>query len=419
MRRDSRTIPDLPAAGARAPRVLHIATVPISLIFFRGHRQHLRDRGFDVHVASSPGDMLDEVAAEEGLSVHPIPMSRGINPAADLASLFRLWRLMRRLRPDIVQSHSPKAGLLGTLAARWAGVPAIMLGVFGLPQMTRSGWSRSLLDATTRLSCAAADLVWSDSHSMRRHLVDQRLCRGEKLIVLGHGSVAGVDSAITFNPLLYSQDERQALRVEYGIPRDARVVGFVGRIAEDKGMHELADAWKQLRNRFENLQLLLVGPCEERNPLWPADERSLRADPRVHFAGMRRDVARHLAVCDVFVNPSYREGFGVANIEASAMELPVVSTRIPGCVDSVEDGVTGTLVPVRNVPALIAAIEAYLLDPSLRERHGRAGRERVVRDFQPQTLWSALEDEYRRLLGAPLLASSCSTAVAEKATVAT
>src|SRR5262249_32205831 len=142
----------------------------------------------------------------------------------------------------------------------------------------------------------------------------------------------------------------------------------------------------------------LVGPFEQRDPLLPEDERLLRTDPRIHLAGLRTDIAEHLAGMDIFVLPSYREGFGVSNIEAAAMALPVVSTLILGCVESVRDGETGTLVPPRDAAALAAAIGMYCDDPELRRTHGQAGRERVLRDFRPETIWEGLHEEYIRLL---------------------
>jgi glycosyltransferase involved in cell wall biosynthesis len=391
-----------PAVGVTRPlRLAHVMTTPLSLLFFEGQAPYMRAHGLDVEMISSPGPMLDDFGRRRHVPVHALSMARRIAPFADLVSLFRLWRLLRRMRPAIVHAHTPKAGLLGTIAARMAGVPVVMLSVFGLPQMTRTGLMRRLLDFTTRLSCRMADRVWCDSRSMAEYVVAAGLAPAKKVIVLGSGSVNGIDASGTFDPRRYLPETRSALRQTYGIPDTARVLVFVGRITRDKGIGELTEAWRILSRRFDDLHLLVVGPLDEPHGIAAADERTLRKDPRVHLAGMRRDVAEHLAAADLFVNPSYREGFGIANLEASAMELPVVSTRIPGCVDSVQDGTTGTLVPPRDVAALVAAIEAYLNDPNLHRRHAAAGRERALRDFQPHEIWRALEREYRSLAGAP------------------
>jgi glycosyltransferase involved in cell wall biosynthesis len=176
------------------------------------------------------------------------------------------------------------------------------------------------------------------------------------------------------------------------------VVGFVGRIVRDKGIVELYQAWKILRARDLNLHLLLVGPFDPQDPVPPGIESRLRKDPRAHLTGMDWDTPRLYAAMDVVSLPTYREGFPNVPIEAAAMGLPVVATRIPGCVDAVQDGVTGTLVPPADAHALARAIEAYVTDPVLRRRHGVAGRERVLREFRQEVIWEALYREYLRLL---------------------
>lgn len=384
----------------RKPRLIHVTTVPETLYFFRGQIGYLRAHGFEVQAVTSPGVLADESRQREGIEIHAVPMARSMSPLGDLVSLWRLWRLFRRLKPDVVHSHTPKAGLLGTLAARAAGVPVVFLSVFGLVQMTKTGWAHRLLDATTRLSCRLAHRVWCDSFSMRDHIVQERLCPAQKVVVFGQGSVNGVDAQGVFSPHTYSPEQRIALRASYGIPADAIVLGFVGRIVGDKGMHELTEAWSALRGQHPELHLLMVGPFEAKDPLLPEDEDLLRTDARVHLTGWRTDIPLHLAAMDIFVMPSYREGFGVTNIEAAALGLPVVSTRIPGCVDSVQDGVTGTLVAPRDAGALTEALRAYLDHPALCREHGDAGRARVLRDFRPETIWEALRREVAQQLQA-------------------
>ena len=379
-------------------RLLHVVTVPISLNFFRGQIGYLRSEGFDVQAVSSPGKEAELARERESIPIHEVPMNRGISPLADLVSLWRLCKLIRRIKPDIVHSHTPKAGLLGTLAARITGTRGVMLSIFGLPQMTSRGWKLRLLNTLTRFSCRLSQRVWCDSHSMRQHLIDTKLCRADKIVVLGHGSSNGIESQRKFNPASYPLQERRDLRERYQIPTEAFTVCFVGRIVADKGIRELAAAWRILREKHSNIHLLIVGPFEPQDPLDAKDEELLRSDERIHLAGMRQDVPLHLAASDLLVNPSYREGFNVALLEAAAMGLPVVASRVPGCADPVIEGVTGTLVPVRDAAALAQAIEEYLLNPELRQKHGTAGRERVVRDFQPERIWRELAQYYRELV---------------------
>ena len=376
-------------------QLVHITTVPMTLRFFVGQISFLKDHGFTVQAISSPDqdDSLAAFGADEDIEVHAVPMERRMAPASDIVSLLRLCRLLRKLRPDIVHSHTPKAALLGTLAARMSGVPVVVISIFGLPQMTRTGFTRKVLDAMTRLECLVADKVWCDSPSMRSYVIEQHLCHADKVVVLGSGSVNGVDSAKTFSPDEQSS-HRHAIREQMHIPPQNLVVGFVGRITADKGMHELAQAWRQLSAQRGDVDLLLVGPFEAEDPLRAEDAALFHEDRRVHLAGLQKEVAPFFAAMDVFVMPSYREGFGVTNIEAASMSLPVVSTSIPGCVDSVHDGVTGTLVPVRDSLSLLSALRQYCASESLRREHGEAGRRRVIDELRPDKIWQELFSLY-------------------------
>jgi lipopolysaccharide/colanic/teichoic acid biosynthesis glycosyltransferase/glycosyltransferase involved in cell wall biosynthesis len=381
----------------KSTKLIHITTVPATLNFFLGQIGFLKTKGFNVEAITSPGEEARDIIEKEQINIHTIEMAREINPVGDLIALLRLWRLLLKIKPDVVHSHTPKAGLLGTLAARAAGVKCVVLSVFGLPQMTRTGFSHSLLNFTTRMACRLADMVWCDSSSMRDYLTGAGLCSTRKAVVMGSGSVNGVDAERTFSPHKIDAQALQALKRGYGIPRGAMVMGFAGRVVGDKGMRELAEAWQMLRESYPSLHLLIVGPFEKEDPIRPEDEAVFRNDSRVHLAGKQSDMAAHYAAMNIFVMPSYREGFGVSNIEASAMTLPVVATRIPGCIDSVEDGVSGTLVPVRDANALRAAIAAYCDDEELRIRHGQAGRDRVIREFRQERIWNDLYSAYSSL----------------------
>jgi glycosyltransferase involved in cell wall biosynthesis len=374
-------------------KVIHITTVPFTFRFYVGHIRFLKSQGVEVQAISSPGDelgSLEEVGRREEIPFHPVPLARRISPLRDVGCLRELCRVLRREQPDIVHSHTPKAALLGTLAARAVGVRVVLMTINGLRQMTQGGLPRRVLDVATWLPCRLADRVWCDCASLRDYLLARGLCPPEKTILFGSGSVMGVDAEKTFSPQRCGREVREATRTEHGIPQEAMVLGYLGRIVADKGMRELAAAWRRLRERYPTLHLLLVGPFDSTDPLSPADEALFRTDDRVHLTGLRDDVAEHLAAMDVFVMPSYREGFGVVNIEAAAMALPVVSTCIPGCVDSVRDGVTGVLVAPRDAELLETAISRYIDDPVLRRQHGLAGRQRVLQEFRPADVWESL-----------------------------
>jgi len=378
--------------------LVHVTTVPETLGFLRGQLRFMQSRGFAVHVITAPGTALTRFAAEECVIPHAIPMRRRITPLGDIAALARLVRRLRALKPDIVHSSTPKGGLLGTVAARIAGVPLVVYHVRGLAYTGLRGFQRRLLKLTERTACALAHRVICVSESVRRELIDDGIGDTSKLKVLASGSSNGVAAETRFNPAQFSAEKRKALRREFGLPMDAIVIGFVGRLVKDKGVVELADAWAKTAQRYPGAWLLVVGEWEDRDAVPGRIRRELVGHPRVKMVGERLDVAQFYAMMDVVVLPTYREGFPNVPLEAAAMQLPVVGTSVTGCVDAVRDEETGLLVPVADSNALFHAISRYLDDDQLRVAHGRSARERVLREFTPETVWQALHTEYVALL---------------------
>jgi glycosyltransferase involved in cell wall biosynthesis len=379
-------------------RLLHITTVSMSLTFLRGQIGFMQRRGLQVSVLSSPGPELAEIASAEGADTAAVSMSRHITPLRDLAALAALVRAMRRLRPTIVHAHTPKGGLLGMIAAALCRVPVRIYHMRGLPLMGAGGWKRRLLRSTERVACGLAHEVICVSQSVRTAAVAAGLCPPDRIRVLLGGSGNGVDACGRFDPTTHGRDARRRVRSGMGISEQDMVIGFVGRVVRDKGVTELAAAWQELRGERPDVHLLLVGPLEPQDPLPAGVEAMLRADERVHMTGMTWDTPPLYAAMDVVVLPTYREGFPNVPLEAAAMELPVVATRVPGCVDAVVDGETGLLVEPRDAVDLARALRRYLADPELRRQHGCAGRRRVLSDFQPHGIWEAVYAEYLRLL---------------------
>lgn len=379
-------------------KLLHITTVPQTLNFLKGQVGYMKRQGFDVHALSSPGDFLRQFGDREQVTVHAVEMPRRITPLQDLLAVFRLWYCLHRIRPHIVHASTPKGGLLGSISAWLAGVPVRIYHMRGLPLMTATGYKRWLLWWSEKVSCLLADQVICVSHSLRDVAVSEGLCPASKIKVLLGGSSNGVDATGRYNPNCFDAGVGQAIRRQYGIPADAPVVGFVGRLVRDKGISELVEAWNLLRDEFPHLHLLIVGPFEPQDPV-PADvEQILRHDARIHLTGGTQDTSPLYAAMDILTLPTYREGFPNTPLEAAAMQLPVVATRIPGCIDAVQDGVTGTLVPPRNAEALAQAIRGYLNHPELGQQHGQAGRDRVLQSFRQEAIWDAFYQEYMRLL---------------------
>lgn len=380
------------------PILVHVTTVPQALSFFTGQVRYMQARGIEVHAVSSPGERLTSFGEQEHIQTHEVNMKRRISPLHDCGAAFRLTRVLGNVRPAIVHAHTPKGGLLGMIGAWLTRTPVRIYSIHGLRYMTASGWRRLLLQWTERVSCKLSHRVICVSHSLRDVVIDDSICPSHKLRVLRGGSTNGVDATVQFNPASFTRDGRSALRAELGIDPSDLVVGFVGRLVRDKGVEDLATAWKNIRDARIGVNLLLVGPVEPQDPIDPDVLRAFRDDPRVIMTGSVIDTTKMYAIADLVVLPTYREGLPNVPLEAAAMELPVVATNIPGCVDAVRDGVSGTLVPPRDAKSLQASIERYLDDPELRKQHGKAGREHVLRHFRREDIWEAVYQEYVRLL---------------------
>ena len=378
--------------------LVHVTTVPETFGFFRGQISFMKERKFEVHAVSSPGAMLAETAIRENIPVHPIEMSRRITPLADLLALTKLRRLFLTLKPAIVHAHTPKGGVLGTLAARMAGVPIVIYGMRGLPFVTAKGVKRLLLSLSETISCLMADRIFAVSFSIRQTVVRAGICPGNKIHVLAKGSSNGVDSAGRFNPEKLPAGIREEIRQRYRIPLNSLVIGYVGRIVKDKGIVELEEAWQSLRYDFPDVYLLMVGVVEPQDPVPPAVMARLEEDPRVRLTGGVKEMAPLYAAMDILVLPTHREGFPNTPLEAAAMQLPVVATKADGCAEAVVDAVTGFLVEPVNSQELAGAIRVLLRNPQLRKEMGDAGRLRAERDFNPEKIWHELYENYLELL---------------------
>jgi len=380
---------------ARSIKLIIMTTVPESLFFFADHIENAKARGLEVHVLSSPGPYLQKLVHRVDVVPHELPMHRGMSPVRDMVAIFKTWRLLRTTRPDIVHAATPKAGFIGMIAAWMNQVPIRILHILGLRFMTTTGVKKWLLRSSERVACALCHRVICVSHSVRQTALAERICKPEQVSVLARGSVNGVD-AVRYSP--GGSAERLRLRQELGIPVGAFVVGYVGRLVADKGLRELTKAWQNLRHTGHTMHLVIVGRFETHDPLPEGITRILMNEPSITLVGEVGDTVQVYRAIDLLVLPTYREGFPLVLLEAAAMGLPVVASSVTGCVDAVQDGITGTLVPPRNAAALAQAIGRYAKDDALRKLHGTAARDRVQRDFRPEDIAKALWQEYERLM---------------------
>jgi glycosyltransferase involved in cell wall biosynthesis len=376
------------------PIVLAV-TPAFGWVFFEGLIEPIRAAGLSPILVSAPGEQLRRIAQAAGSRYEAIPLVREISPGRDLLSLWRFYRLMRKARPVIADVGTPKAGLLGGLAALLAGVPCRVYTLRGLRLETTTGWRRKLLSLAERIACACAHRVICVGPSLRDRAVELKLVPASKTVVLANGSCGiNVDR---FSPNARRSAARSVLAAELKIPSGVPVIGFVGRFTRDKGIPELVAAFSKLRQHQTSLRLLLVGDFEDGDPVPAVIRKQIESDGSIVRTGFVSDTAPYYGLMDVFVLPTHREGFGEVSLEAQASGVPVVTTMATGVIDSVVDGVTGFLVPVGDSHMLATRIGQLLQDANLRGRMGQAGREWVVRQFRQEIVAQALVQEYRRI----------------------
>jgi glycosyltransferase involved in cell wall biosynthesis len=370
-----------------------------------GRLRALREAGFRVTLVSSPGELLDRTAAREGVEAIGLPMRRDIAPLADLVSLARLWWLLLRLKPDVVEFSTPKAGLLGSIASLLAGVPVRVYMLRGLKLETATGVKRRLLLAAEHVAAACAQVVLCNSQSMRSEALALGVAPANKLQMLGDGSSNGVNVE-RFSP------GADNLRACLGIPQKAPVVGFVGRLTRDKGIPELIEAFDTILKREPEARLLLVGWFDAaEDALAPEVRARIARHPRIHCTGFVADAAPYYRAMDVMVLPTWREGFPNVVLEAAATGIPVVTTLSTGARDSVVPEVTGLLVPPGYPEAISEAVLNLLREPARLKKMGQAARAWVCGHYANQLVLGLAVSFYKHLLNpAPAAAASPSPA---------
>ena len=360
---------------SQRPHIVVGITASQSCLILGGRLRTLREAGFRVTLVSGPGELLTRTAAEEGVESIAVPMRREMAPVSDLWSLMRLCWLLYRLKPQITEFSTPKAGLLGSVAAMLCGVPSRVYLLRGLKLETSTGVKRRILLAAERLASACSHAVLCNSESLRNIALALRVAPASKLHMLGSGSSNGVDVE-HFSP------GPGSLRARLGLPSDAPVVGFVGRLTRDKGLPELVEAFDAIMAAKPLAHLLLVGWFDAAEDALDRDLRArIKNHPRIHMTGYVADTAPYYRVMDVMVLPTWREGFPNVVLEAAASGIPVVTTLCTGSRDTVVPEVTGLLIPPGYPAAISEAVLQLLRNHARRCRMGMAARAWVLENY--------------------------------------
>lgn len=379
-------------------KVCRIVTVPF--VFRTWLYRQLEDvvaNDIDLTLISSPGPELEEICRDLPVQCCTLPIVRKPDPWRDVYCVVLLTRLLRREHFDVVHSSTPKAGLLASVAGALARVPVRIHTYTGQPWIELRGPLRMLARECDRLIGRLNTRCYADSASQRDFLIAEGLIDRKKISLLGDGSIGGVDLR-RFDPAVRNK-VRAATRDRLGMTDSSLGLVFVGRVTKDKGITELVSAFRSISNYRDDLHLLLVGPFEPGLDPLPADTLGeISSNPRIHAVGFASKPEEYLAAGDIFCLPSYREGFGSVVIEAGAMELPSVATRITGVVDAVVDGETGILVPPKDAAALAGSLKELIESPETRYRMGQAARQRALKHFDSSVVNHAVIREYFRLM---------------------
>lgn len=376
-------------------KIARVATVPFSL------HNHLRTQitdtinaGYEVVLISSHGPEIQQLKEIAGVRFIQVEILRKISPLKDLMSLWNLYWLFRREQFDIVHTTTPKAGAIGAIAAFLARVPIRLHTFTGQPWSEMHGFKRQIVKTADWLIAFLNTRCFADSPSQREFIVKEGVASANKVHVLGSGSLAGVDLQ------RFSRDGVQVVswwpQQGLKIPEGQIIITFIGRITADKGIRELIEAFRDLKQQQLCCTLLIIGPEEEdASDLYQSTSLIDLAD--VYLLGYQQHPESWLAITDIFCLPSYREGFGNVVIEAAAMGVPTVGTDIPGLKDAVADGVTGILVPAKSISELAHALRKLVVDKERRQVMGLRARQRVCEMFDARKINALLIEEYAGL----------------------
>lgn len=381
-------------------KLFRMTTIPLSLdLLLRGQLLFL-NQFYQVTAIADENDAgsWKTIMEREKINIKKIPMKRDISILSDLKSLGLLFLFFLKEKPYIVHSNTPKASLLGMIAALMAGVPHRIYTVTGLRFEGEKGLKRRLLIVMERITCLAATKIIPEGNGVKQTIIEHKITR-KNLNIIGYGNINGIDP-VYFNPGFISQVDKVKLKKDLNICDEDFVYVFIGRIVSNKGINELVKAFAQICTDYHHIKLLLVGSIErELDPLDDATIKTMEENRNIILTGFQPDIRPYLAISDVFVFPSYREGFPNVVIQAGAMELPSIVTDINGCNEIIADRINGFIIPARNVGLLKEKMEVYLTDKSTLQMHKSVARNLIVSRFRQKDVWEGLLNEYRLLEG--------------------
>ena len=379
-------------------KICFITTVSITLkTFVIETAEYLHNNcGYDVTLIC---DNDEEFAASLPDYIHyiPVPMSRGID-LSGFASVLKFYKVFKKEKFDLIQYSTPNAACYASIASFIARVPIRLYAQWGIRYIGLSGISRKIFKLIEKFICTLSTHIRSQSPKNMQFAIDEKLCKADKISVIGIGGTIGVD--LKECDCIDKEKTRKELREKYKIPEDAFVYGFVGRVNKDKGINEYISAFEKLREKYNNIYLALVGNIDDKNPINSELMNKAQNDDRVIFTGIvpANEVYSYMSMMDVLVHPTYREGFGKVIQEGMGMGLPIITTDIPGPSEVIENNISGILAEVKNSDDLAEKMELIYNDENMRNSFAKEGRLRAEKYFDRPIMLDNIACEMEKIL---------------------
>jgi len=365
------------------PKLIRITTVPLSLDKLLTGQLNFMQSYYDVVAVSSEKEYLERIGSREKVRTFHLEMSRKITPFKDFIAVVKLVVFLRKEKPLIVHTHTPKAGIVGMLASLIAGVPNRFHTVAGMPLLEVRGVTRKILDIVEKMTYACATKVYPNSFGLETIILENKYCKPQKVKVLANGSTNGLNTTY-FSNSVFTNEEKQKLKSQLAISEDDFVFVFVGRLVKDKGLNEMVAAFEDLQRNNTTIKLLLVGNYEsDLDPLLPETLLKIKTNSSIIPVGFQNDVRPYFSISNVLLFPSYREG------------LPSIVSDINGCNEIIVDKESGLIIPVKNKKALQDAMNLVLTNKELYETLKNNSRLRIVDYYEQKVVWEAILEEYQ------------------------
>ncbi len=380
-------------------KVLHVFTIPATAeAFFDQQFGYLVQNGHNITVVAN-APLAPEFCARNKVTSKTAPIARRISFTSDIKAITLLVKEIRRSHYDVVVGHTPKGAMIAMIASLLSGTKKRIYYRHGLIYTTARGIKRTIFKSIERFTALCATNIVNVSPSLSKLAITDKLNSANKQTVIGQGTCGGIDTRDLFNPALTDIKHLVALKLRLGISENDFVIGFCGRLCRDKGIAELIEGFELFKknNTQKSSKLLLIGRFDQRDALSEEIKSKIKNSTDIIYTGA---IAHHImplyySLMDVFVFPSYREGFGMCVLEASAMQIPILVSRSHGCIDSIRLHITGEYINL-NASGIEHGIES-MLDENKRLKYGTAGRQWVTDNFDYRVMWPQIVQFYKNI----------------------